>query len=457
MSNCLSNATGSTCADEEITRRSLVKPFIRLLLSVTGATALHTVIFLENTTGGSARHHEQQQDNEDLVYFQFHNLCSKITVLGPITIKPIYLAGNFNIQRVLVAPLDWGLGHATRCIPLIRALLLNGYEVVLAAEKAQAALLQQEFPQLQCLHLEGYRVRYSRSRWLLPLRIIMQVPRLLRIIKKEHAWLQGVLRSHRINLVISDNRFGLYTDAVPCIFITHQLTIKAPFRWLEKKMQQVNYRYINHFTACWVPDAAGEPNLAGVLSHPRLIPSIKPVYIGLLSRMQYEVTPKQYDYCILLSGPEPQRSILEEKIYRGIASIPGNILLVRGLPGQEAELSLPSHVTVRNHLGTEAIQQAILQSEYIICRSGYTTLMELVSLRKKAILIPTPGQTEQEYLAERLFRSGTFYMVPQEMFSVEKDLTEASTFPYKHLDIPLFEADEAGRLLSETMATFVDQ
>jgi hypothetical protein len=286
---------------------------------------------------------------------------------------------------------------------------------------------------------------------------MMQVPRLLRIIKKEHAWLQDVLRSHRISLVISDNRFGLYTDVVPCIFITHQLTIRAPFKWLQKKMQEVNYRYINRFTACWVPDTAGEPNLTGILSHPRVIPSVKPVYIGLLSRMQYAVVPKQYDYCILLSGPEPQRSILEEKICRGIAAIPGNILLVRGLPGQEAELSLPSHVTARNHLGTEAIQQAILQSEYIICRSGYTTLMELVSLRKKAILIPTPGQTEQEYLAERLFQSEIFYAVQQEIFSVEKDLAAASTFPYKHLDIPVFEAGDVGRLLSDIMATFVVQ
>lgn len=358
---------------------------------------------------------------------------------------------------MLVAPLDWGLGHATRCIPLIRALLLNGHEVVLAAEKAQAVLLQQEFPQLQCLHLPGYRVRYSRSRWLLPLRIMMQVPRLLRIIKKEHAWLQDIIHKHRISLVISDNRFGLYTEVVPCIFITHQLTIRAPFGWLEKKLQQVNYRYINRFTACWVPDASGEPSLAGILSHPRVTPSVKPVYIGLLSRMQYETASKQYDYCILLSGPEPQRSILEEKICRGIASIPGNVLLVRGLPGHEAALSLPAHVTVKNHLDTEAIQQAIRQSEYIICRSGYTTLMELVTLRKKAILVPTPGQTEQEYLAERLFRSGTFYMVQQQMFSVEKDLAAARAFPYTPLAIPVFEGDEVERLLSDIIATFVGQ
>jgi predicted glycosyltransferase len=257
--------------------------------------------------------------------------------------------------------------------------------------------------------------------------------------------------------VISDNRFGLYTDAVPCIFITHQLTIRVPFGWLEKKLQQVNYRYINRFTACWVPDAPEEPSLAGILSHPGVNPSAKLMYIGLLSRMQYEAAPKQYDYCILLSGPEPQRSILEEKICRSIASITGNILLVRGLPGQESELLLPPHVTVRNHLGTEAIQQAIRQSEYIICRSGYTTLMELVTLRKKAILVPTPGQTEQEYLAERLFRSGTFYMVQQQMFSVEKDLAAASAFPYKHLAIPVFEAGEVGRLLSDVMTTFVAQ
>ncbi|NCI45084.1 glycosyltransferase [Sediminibacterium soli] len=350
---------------------------------------------------------------------------------------------------MLVAPLDWGLGHATRCIPVIQALLGHGYEVVLAAENAQASLLQAEFPQLPCLPLQGYRVRYSRSRRWLPFRMLWQLPGLFRIIKKEHAWLDRVIDEHRIDLVISDNRYGLYSKKRPCIFITHQLTIKAPFTWLEKKLQQVNYRYINRFTACWIPDTGGENNLAGLLAHPAVKPLIPVRYIGLLSRFNRKPAPIVYDYCFLLSGPEPQRSILEKKVIGGLRDVPGPVLLVRGLPSETGIPAVPSNVTVVNHLPGKRMEEAIQQSGLVISRSGYTTVMELVSMQKKALLIPTPGQTEQEYLAARLHRQAACYSVSQEAFSMQVHLAAAKAYEQKVAGITVFDPSEIQQLLQQ--------
>jgi uncharacterized protein (TIGR00661 family) len=348
------------------------------------------------------------------------------------------LAENFNIRTVLVAPLDWGLGHATRCIPIIRGLLEQGLNVILAAEGAQATLLLEEFPALTCLPLPGYRVAYSQTGPGLGFTMMRQAPRLLRVIRQEHEWLNSVIDGHGIDLVISDNRYGLHSKKVPCVFITHQLTIKAPFRWLEKLLRQINYRYINRFTTCWVPDAEGPDNLAGKLSHPKKLPRIPIRYIGLLARFQRKELPKEYDFCILLSGPEPQRTLLEEMIVPGLAGINGKIALVRGKPGSTEIIAAPQQVTVFNHLNTQELQELVQKSRFIVSRSGYTTVMELVSLGKKAILIPTPGQTEQEYLAARLEYFNYCFSIPQETLEVPKHFATATRFQYQLPELPIF-------------------
>jgi UDP:flavonoid glycosyltransferase YjiC (YdhE family) len=376
-------------------------------------------------------------------------LKSKVQLYSFYPRKNSFLPGNFNIRKVLVAPLDWGLGHATRCIPLVRALLEQGYEAVYAAEGAQAALLKQEFPGLTCLPLEGYRVRYSKQKWWLPAKLLLQLPRLFATVRREHVWLDNVIDKHSIDLVISDNRYGLWSAKVPCIFITHQLTIKAPFAWLEGLLQRNSYRYINRFDACWVPDAEGNDNAAGILSHPRLLPGIPMHYIGVLARFEAVAVPIKYDYCIVLSGPEPQRSILEQKILRDIALVKGNILLVRGKPGSIELLQAPAHVTVSNHLHTAAMQEALMQSEYIVSRGGYTTIMELLSLKKKMILVPTPGQTEQEYLAAQLQSAKAAFMVQQHALDIVHDLEKAKSFTYQIPVLPVFKSSDLRVLLEK--------
>lgn len=347
----------------------------------------------------------------------------------------------------MVAPLDWGLGHATRCIPVIRALLHAGYEVILAGEGAQANLLQTEFPSLPCLPLAGYKVRYSKNPALLPLSLLGQFPRLRRIIRQENEWLQRAITEYGIDLVISDNRYGLYTSQVPCIFITHQLLIKAPFRWLEKALQRYNYSFINRFTACWVPDAEGEISAAGLLSHPPHMPSVPVHYLGLLSRFELKSAGNLYDYCVLLSGPEPQRTILENKLLIGLAPVPGKILLVRGKPGSSEKITVPANVEIKNHLPNNELQQVLLQSDIVVSRSGYTTIMELLSLKKKAILIPTPGQTEQEYLAQKLAVNKYCIAVKQEDLDCIKHFALAKDFNYQTVDLPVCSDDRIKELV----------
>ncbi len=359
--------------------------------------------------------------------------------------------GKFNIRKVLVAPLDWGLGHATRDIPLIRALLLSGREVVLAASGAQAILLQTEFPRLTILPLPGYQIRYGKRPLTLALRLLIQTPRLLRVIKRENQWLSKTITDLGIDLVISDNRYGLYSPKVPCIFITHQLRIQVPIAWLEDLVQKIHFQFINKFHSCWVPDMAGEPNAAGRLSHPTDLPDLPVQYIGLLSRFKMQPEPKVYDYCFLLSGPEPQRTILETKILQNIEQLNGTVLLVRGKPGSDDILTVPAHVTVKNHLPGNALQQALLQSESIICRSGYSSLMELFALQKKMLLIPTPGQTEQEYLAKKYTEEGYSLHIRQDVLDTPLHLPLLRAVNFTKPSFDFFHSEHLEELLARTI------
>lgn len=334
--------------------------------------------------------------------------------------------------RILVAPLDWGLGHATRCIPVIRELLAQGAGVWLAAEKAQEQLLKTEFPELPFLHLPGYRIYYSKTGAGLLWKMIQQGPKIRRAIQHEHDWLKKKVKEYGFDAVISDNRYGLYHSSVPCIFITHQLTIKSPFGvWTEKILRKKNYRYINRFTECWVPDSAGENNLAGILSNPRIKPGLPVRYIGLLSRFEKkEIAEIKNHLLIILSGPEPQRSILENKIIKEISHYNGTAAIVRGLPGETLLIPSTNMIKFYNHLPAAELNREMLKADYIISRSGYSTVMDIVTLKKKSILIPTPGQTEQEYLASHLLQKNIACFVLQKKFSLEDALQKAKQFIY---------------------------
>ncbi len=353
--------------------------------------------------------------------------------------------------RILVAPLDWGLGHATRCIPLVRELLAQDCEVWLATEKSQEILLKNEFPSLAFLRLRGYRVRYAHTKIGLFWQMLLQSPRLLNIIKKENKWLQKAVQEYGFDAVISDNRYGLYHPEIPCIFITHQLTIKSPVgKWSERMLQKRNYRYIRRFRECWVPDEKNESNLAGELSHPPMYPQVLLKYIGPLSRFQKTTAVAEKDHLLfILSGPEPQRSLLENKIVAQVVHYNGTATVIRGLPGEASLIPSTNMLQFYNHLPAEELNKEIMRAEYIISRSGYSTVMDMAVLQKKTILIPTPGQTEQEYLGSYLQQKRFACCVSQKNFSITTALQCAKDFPYQFPVIP-----EDNRL-RETIATWI--
>ena len=360
-------------------------------------------------------------------------------------------AKTIGKPRILVAPLDWGLGHATRCIPIIRELVDQQCDVWLAGEGAQQVLLKAEFPKLPFLELTGYRIRYAKTKNGLIWKMLRQGPKMRRAIGSEHRWLKKMVKKHEFDAVISDNRFGMHHPSIPCIFITHQLHIKSGAgKWTEKLLQKRNYRFINKFSSCWVPDLAGKNNLAGELSHPASMPGIPVHYIGLLSRFSKKPLPEKKNYLlVILSGPEPQRTILEEKIIEEINHYNGPATIIRGLPGEEMLIPSTGMIHFYNHLPATVLNNEMQEAEYIISRSGYSTLMDLAVMGKKSILVPTPGQTEQEYLGKFLAEKKMTVFIEQKEFSLEKGLSIARNFDYQ---IPATEMDKK---LKETISEFV--
>jgi len=334
--------------------------------------------------------------------------------------------------RVLVAPLDWGLGHATRCVPIIKELLSQGCEVWLAGEGSQESLLKSEFPNVPFLALPGYRIRYAGSRHGFFWKIVIQLPRILYAIRSERIWLKKMVKDHRFDAVVSDSRFGLRNSKTLCIFITHQLAIKSPLgRWSEKILQRWNYSFINRFSECWVPDFAGEINLAGELSHPSTKPNLPVKYIGPISRLDDAGTRETREHILLIiSGPEPQRTFLENKFVDEISHYPATATVIRGLPSALSIIPSTGMIKFYNHLAAEELNEEMQRAAYVIGRCGYSTVMDVIKLQKKSVLIPTPGQTEQEYLAKHLLEKKIAFTVEQNKFSLNKALGEANKFNY---------------------------
>ena len=338
---------------------------------------------------------------------------------------------------ILLAPLDWGLGHTTRCLPIIKALLQRGVRVLVAGNSNQARLLKAEIPGLTVLPLEGYNLQYSRSGWMTRARIFLQIPKILTSIKREKTWVAALIHEQKIDAIISDCRFGLSHPSVYCVFITHQLDIKIPLgRWVEKQLQKWNYHFIDRFNECWIPDYKHDHNLAGELSHPRELPATKTIYIGALSRLEavQEEPAEEIDALILVSGPEPQRSIFENLILKGLKKFNGSAIVLRGLPGEKKVREGFGSVTFSNHLTAEEISRLMQRAKFVISRAGYSTIMDIVRLRKKSILIPTPGQTEQEYLGDYLMQKRLCLCFQQETFSLEKALSEAAVYEYDDMN-----------------------
>lgn len=335
-------------------------------------------------------------------------------------------------KRVMVCPLDWGLGHATRMIPLINRYINAGYHVFIGGSGKSGMLLKNTFPGLTYINLPSPEIRYaSKGAWLIPA-LIFQIPALLISVFREHNQIRQIIKDFEIDIVVSDNRYGLFSKKAYCIVVTHQVFPSLPhvIRWAEIPLHLILRVLLLRFHACWIPDFP-DPlnNLSGRLSHRFRLPG-NARFIGILSRfkdaaeMEIENPGKRYELVIIVSGPEPQRKVFRDLAISEAIKATGRVLIITGSVENEALTGIHKHphIEVVPHLETSVFRQVLLQAGIIVCRSGYSGIMDLVSLGRSAILVPTPGQCEQEYLAEYLSQKGWFSFIPQQAFSFEQVL-----------------------------------
>lgn len=317
-------------------------------------------------------------------------------------------------MKILIAPLNWGLGHATRCIPLIRQYMANGDEVVLGGDGDSLLLLHRTFPELRIINLPSLKLCYDKDfkqrkfYW-------RSIPILLRSAIADHYYLRQFLAIERFDLVISDNRFGFFSRDVRCVYITHQLYPILPKRLFlfQPLVRWLHARVYNRYDEVWVPDYEDTKyNLSGALSHGGHFDE-RAKYIGPLSRFSLCTAEEgqtrfnhTYSIVAILSGLEPQRTIFEQQILNRFSMSNDSLLLVRGKVSEPQTTIQKSNITIVPNLTDLEMMIAITNAQKIIARSGYSTIMDLevLGVLSKAELHPTPGQSEQEYLAQRLVR-----------------------------------------------------
>lgn len=334
-------------------------------------------------------------------------------------------------KNILICPLEWGLGHATRMIPVAVELLRQSHNVIFASGEEHLSLIRDELPQCSYLSFPGFKPQFSHH---LPqyISILFKIPLLAYHIVLEHIMLKKIIREYSIDIVISDNRFGLWNNSIKTVYVTHMPLIPFPvkMKFLEPLGVFIHRQIIRKYDLCFIPDLPGEINLSGRLSHGMCLPG-NVRYIGILSRFASLLPASSgipgFKYnTIILSGTEPQKEILKQKLITLFKDKEPVTIILEGKPGKSEETRILGNIILYNHLPAGEMKHIISGSEGIISRAGYTTVMDLICLNCRALLIPTPGQTEQEYLAAYLSVQGFFSNIRQ------YDIKPGVEFPKKN-------------------------
>lgn len=359
-------------------------------------------------------------------------------------------------KNILICPLEWGLGHAGRMIPVARMLQDDGNKVFIGTGITHKQFLRTELKDVEFIDFGGFRPYYSV---ILPQYIVLifQIPLILFHIVREHLRLARIIDRYNIDVVISDNRFGLWNKKVKTVYVTHQIRIPFPGRLrLAEQAGVCLHRFIiRKYDLCFIPDLPGEINLSGRLSHSVRLPE-NARFIGILSRFPDAGEDAGRSgiaghYTLILSGPEPQRSILRNIITRLKPKDEISLVILEGRPGIRDEESNSDKIITYNNLHAAGMKRIILDSSGIIARAGYTSIMELVSLNCSALLVPTPGQTEQEYLASYLSGKEWFAAIRQ------KDIKKGFSLPQKKASWPVDIAEQSRILLKNALKELSDQ
>ncbi|RLD91476.1 MAG: glycosyltransferase [Bacteroidetes bacterium] len=356
-------------------------------------------------------------------------------------------------KTILVCPMDWGLGHATRMVPVIEALKKKkNIRIILGADNRPLEFLKQRYPELEMIKFPGYAPRYP-VKGAMVLKMLSEMPEMKKQADKAHLFLETLIDEMKIDLVISDNRYELWSDKAKTVFITHQLNVQTPrYGGVAKPaLRQMIYSYIKKYDELWIPDVAGDNNLSGALSHISNFPLTNYHFIGPLTRFQYvkpQLPEQNIDLLILLSGPEPQRTILEIKLKDQAFQSGLNTVILQGRTEESHQIKM-GNVETFSHLPDNQFSGMILKAKTIICRPGYSSLMDLAWFGKRAVFIPTPGQTEQEFLAESLKQKGLYYYQNQKEFNLQKALLQSENYYGLKMQ-------NNGQLLEERIAALIE-
>lgn len=329
-------------------------------------------------------------------------------------------------RKILVCALDWGIGHITRMIPIIKLLKNEGYHVSFAAGKKSIDILKKEFTDVETFKLPTVSPIYSKKAFLFFPFLLFQAPLFLVKTYKERRQIQTIVKNNNIDVILNDNRFGSYSKAIPSYYFTHQVKIQLPtnLKWTEWFVNYMHHRIIRRHQHCFVIDNDVPDNLAGELS---IIPDRRLfTHVGISSRFVALPKMRSNKVLIVLSGQEPQRSLLESELLQQVCSINEEVVFVRGV---KPSARLP-HCNKKNlHLINFATSAELIElfkdCKIVVCRSGYSSIMDLVALQKKAFLIPTPGQSEQEHIAQFVSTKGWFHSQKQNKIVLKEDLALA--------------------------------
>ncbi len=335
-------------------------------------------------------------------------------------------------MKILYSLCSWGLGHATRGLPVIRRLVRDGHEVVIYTTGRGLSLLKAELGD-SCSFIESvpYPSPYS-DKFGFAFRFLKVAPRIIRVIKSENLEMKKIIKERGIELIISDSRFGSYSEDVPSFLLFHQLRFIAPCRFFLGEMltEGFNQGLQYKFNKVLVPDYEDPlSNLSGDLSHNlRYFKKENVEYIGILSDYEKQDVPQDIDYLFSISGPEPTRTVLEEKLFSQISLLKGKIVVAQGKPG-EFSMEERGNVTVYSYLEKKRRDELMNRSKMVVSRSGYTTVMDVSEIGRKVLFIPTPGQTEQVYIGQHLNKLKLFYSVAQGKLQLDRDVETARDFP----------------------------
>lgn len=323
-------------------------------------------------------------------------------------------------QNILISPLNWGLGHASRVIPVIDYCLKSGKKVVLAGNGASIELLKNKYPDLVFANIPSPSMHYGTRKAMGVSFYFCVFLMILNLIRERYLTAKAI-RTHKIDTIISDNRPGVFSRKVKSIYITHQVNVFCSLKggFFSRLYTKIHRRIIKAYDYCWIPDTEGESNISGRLSKNNYKPA--PGYIGPISRFSVlqpaDLHKNKYDIVCIVSGPEPQRSILEHILIKKFKDTEGTTLIIRGLPESKEQLITEGNVSFINHCNDKEFLHYINSAGHIVCRSGYSSVMDLIVTGNSALLVPTPGQPEQEYLAEYLSGKFGFLSVSQDMLS----------------------------------------